>query len=64
VKIPGNPAFSVAVGDFQILLDVSGDLTLDAKTDVRFQLDFRNYPDPQQRPLIIVDNCQLRKALD
>ena len=64
VKIPGDPAKSVNVGDTQVELDVAGEFTLNAPTDVRFQIDLRNYPDPDRRSLVVVDNCQLRKVVE
>lgn len=65
VPIPGNTSLGGTSGQSQVLLggargDLWGVFTVpDGVTSVRFQLDFRS-----PRPLTIVDNCQLRLAVE
>ena len=70
ILIPGNPSLYTGVaGNFQLLPDVSGIITIPAGVnEIRIQFDFRDFaapPDgPGRRPLVVVDNVQVRMILD
>ncbi|MEN6324446.1 MAG: Ig-like domain-containing protein [Proteiniphilum sp.] len=56
------PGATTGNGTTAVILGVSGYFTVPAGiTQVRFQFDLRSYPNPNQSPLTLFDNCEFRE---
>lgn len=56
------PGATTGNGTTAIILGVSGYFTVPADiTQVRFQFDLRSFPNPNQSPLTLFDNCEFRE---
>ena len=61
--IPVNEISSGASTAYSISMDVTGTVTIpEGVTQVRFQIDQRQYANPNSAPLMIIDNCLFVQA--